>query len=120
MRWRGPSNGDALSRSHPARSRGTARGLRVFLSPSGVIRSPNFFGAEGLNCEKSSASLRIPLRLGLSQCLESGVEWETKIFASKHLTNEPTWFILQGCQRIGTDFVKAAGRLASELIENRS
>jgi hypothetical protein len=45
--------------------------------------------------------LGIPFRS--AQIAGSGSEAKVpdKIFASKHLTNELTWFILQGCQRNG-------------------
>lgn len=60
------------------------------------------FSLRGLKSERGQGSLRDPFRSALEPAQEKRGMEPLKRFASKHLTNGPVWFILQGCQRNGT------------------
>jgi hypothetical protein len=73
-----------------------------------------------LNSLPGFATLKIPFRLA-SASSGRAEELLTEKLASNHLTNEPVWFILQGCRRIGNEFdFKPPDGLACELFENRN
>ena len=77
---------------------GTRRRLKLFQV---LRRKPICLMERGLNPLPEAASLRIPFRVPQSAAQEARITFERQgKLASKHLTNEPLRFILQGCCRI--------------------